>query len=67
MLALHIWESRKTKLPATIIIATRYGRGSVKLKESSSGPTAGSPSIFTDLLQNAASNEKIKVAVWMEK
>ena len=32
-------------LPKTIIKATRYGRGKVRLKESSSGSTAGSPSI----------------------
>ena len=31
--------------PSTMTIATRYGNGRVKLKESSSGATAGSPSI----------------------
>ena len=40
-------EYAQHNLPRTIMKATRYGRGKVRLKESSSGSTAGSPSIST--------------------
>jgi hypothetical protein len=36
---------REEKVPRTITKAALYGNGSVKLKESSSGSTLGSPSI----------------------
>jgi hypothetical protein len=36
---------KEKKVPSTITKAALYGNGSVKLKESSSGSTLGSPSI----------------------
>lgn len=35
-------------LPSTMIRATRYGKGRKRLNESSSGSTAGSPSMMSD-------------------
>jgi len=50
-------EARKRgEIPRTITKAALYGNGSVKLKESSSGSTLGSPSIAI-AESNAALNE----------
>lgn len=46
---------QKGIVPKTVTKATLYGRGSVRLKESSSGSTAGSPSMVI-AISNAASN-----------
>jgi len=54
------WEGRMGGyIPNTTTSATLYGNGNVKLKESSSGSTAGSPSIvIARSRKNAASNSQ---------
>ena len=42
-------------VPRTVTKATLYGKGSVRLKESSSGSTAGSPSIIVAVRKAALS------------
>jgi len=49
-------EGEEREVPNTITRAALYGNGSVKLKESSSGSTLGSPSIAI-AESNAALNE----------
>jgi hypothetical protein len=50
---------RRRDLPATRMMATRYGRGRAKLKASSCGSTAGSPSIsFNHAVGHGLSCEK---------
>ena len=54
-------EARKRgEIPRTITKAALYGNGSVKLKESSSGSTLGSPSIATAGTNTAESSNEIR-------
>ena len=63
----HMGENKKRYIPRTTISATRYGKGRLRLKESSSGSTAGSPSIVIAngrYTCDAASNRGVRESDW---
>src|ERR1700743_1228442 len=62
-----------SRIPSTIINATLYGKGNMRLKPSNSGSTAGSPSILSSAARSPVRNHSrapmqyIRHSAWKER